>query len=158
MSLADYEGGGMYLQAGHHRVRVTDFRIFQYNSGNDGVEFEVKDERGMGQKVSFVLVDKAFWRLANFARACGISDAEMKAYEPSQANSHTVLINRWVMVSVVPQKDGKYHEVGECWKDGGTAPAVAAPSPEPEVTPSPAGRSNFDPDRVPPPADSDIPF
>lgn len=111
MSLADHYDGGTWLQEGWHDVSIKSYNVFQYNSGSDGVQFELVDTRGRIGKVSFCLVETILWRLAEFAKACGLTKEEAARYEPSSLNSHHVLVGRKLQVRLV--KQDKYHEVVE---------------------------------------------
>lgn len=111
MSLADHYDGGSWLQEGWHDVSIKGYNVFQYNSGSDGVQFKLTDTGGRTGKVSFCLVETILWRLAEFAKACGLTKDEAARYEPSSANSHHVLVGRHLQVRL--EKQEKYHEVVE---------------------------------------------
>lgn len=129
MPLSDHYGDG-WLTAGWHEVRVAEYKMTHNpNSGNDGVEFYVKDRRGNQCKVTFWLTDKAMRRLAWFAQTCGLTEDEARKYEPLDGTSHRLLIGRRLRVLVVPQeKDPKYHEISE-WEALGeeATPETLAP-------------------------------
>lgn len=111
MSLADHYDGGSWLQEGWHDVAIKGYNVFQYNSGSNGVQFELAGAGGRTGKVSFCLVETILWRLAEFAKACGLTKEEAARYEPSSANSHHVLVGRRLQVRLI--KEEKYHEVVE---------------------------------------------
>jgi hypothetical protein len=119
------------LKAGWHEVRVIKYELTNNpNSGNDGVEFYVKDRHDNQCKATFWLTEKAMRRLAWFAQACGLTEEEAKGYEPLDGRSHRLLIGMRVRVLVVPQRnDPKYHEVSE-WEALGeeATPDIEAPA------------------------------
>lgn len=157
MNLADAldsgGGGGAFLQTGWHKVRVTDFRLFKFNSGTEGVEFHVETAEEKKGKVSFTLMydnEGCMYRLAEFATACGLTRADCGNYEPKSAASHAVLLRKSVQVYSEPKKDSKYHEI-TAWRAidakelPNTPPATASPAPLPPVAADvPAGPSNDD--------------
>jgi hypothetical protein len=142
MSLADHWSGGDYLGEGWHSVHVEEYSTFEYNTGSPGVEFVLKDRAGKMQKLSFCLVESIQWRLASFARDCGITEDEAKHYEPLQPNSHSALVGRQVQVHIIkgkPDKNGKqYHEIDQ-WC------SIEEPVDNTPVNPS-LDRRNLDPD------------
>ena len=125
MSLADHFDGG-WLREGWHTVTVKDFRTFQYNTGSDGVEFQVTDDRGQKSKVSFCLVEAALWKLGQFAQACGLTRDQAKKYEPGRENCHNLLVGKQLQVLVVPE--GKYHKIDD-WMSVDETPPAAPPAP-----------------------------
>ena len=148
MSLAEHYdpnkvGGGSWLDVGRHEVTVRSHRLFNYNSGNKGVEFEVADDNGAIAKVGgFVLVEKAVWKLANFAAACGLTRSEMKRYNWEKDDKcHNILLNRHVGVTV--EQVGDYKEVTDFWAVN--AGADEQPKAEQKVA-------------AKPPSNEDVPF
>jgi hypothetical protein len=137
VSLADHWDGD-WLRSGWHEVQVVDLDTSVRNdkTGNSGVSFDVQDERGAKGKVTFWLTDKALWRLASFAAACGLTREEGAKYEPTERRSHLVLMKRKLQVLVIP--DGKYHRVDDWMPLGQVPPSAppAAPEPERETTPT----------------------
>lgn len=109
--------GGKWLKEGWHTVTVKEYRLFEYNSGSPGVEFQVEDAAGSLAKLSHVLIEKCFWTLAGFAQACGMTREECAKYDPETPDNHRMLVGKTVQVLVVP--DGKYHKVAE-WAEAGT--------------------------------------
>lgn len=145
-SLADHWEGN-FLGSGWHDVIVTGYRTFQFNSGNPGVEFEVQSATGTTGKVSgFVLVEKALWKLANFARACGLTKEEAAKYNPHIPNSHQALLNKRVRVRSEKPENSEYYEVVE-WE-----PFKDAASPSPVASANEAATEGA------PPNAKDIPF
>lgn len=109
MSLADHWDGGR-LKAGWHHVKVMEHRLFTANSGNNGVEFTMQCvNTGSNAKEGFMLVDSILWRLANLARACGMTREEAANYDPLNPNHHRKLHGLECWVEMV--KDGEYHKV-----------------------------------------------
>lgn len=110
MSLADHWDGG-WLQAGWHQVKVADYELKPNpKTGNNGVEFAFMGTSTGGRaKDMFWLTEAAFWRLAAFARACGMTRTEAASYEPTNPNDHRKLVGLECWVELV--KKGEYHEV-----------------------------------------------
>lgn len=109
MSLAEHWDGG-YLQAGWHHVKVMEHRLFTAKSGNNGVEFMMQSLDAGGQaKEGFMLLDNCLWRLAQFARACGMTRDEAASYDPLNPNHHRKLHGLECWIEMV--KDGDYHKV-----------------------------------------------
>lgn len=154
MSLYDRKGeGGNWLKEGWHRVRVKEFRLFTYNSNAPGLEFLVQDDQGQQAKASFNLLPQCQYRLASFAQACGLDDAQLKQYEPEKPNSHSKLVGRGVQVRVVP--DGKYHKVDDDGTEG-WAGLNEDTSDKPKPVDPRVDRSEVQ--DVAPPTGNDIPF
>jgi hypothetical protein len=146
MTLGEHydSAGGNYLEAGWHDTIVSDFETFDFNSGNRGVKFTVKGPGDrIGKTNGFVLIENSLWKLAGFAKACGMTKQEMMRYNEQSDQSHQLLLNRPVRVLV--EKVDKYHEV-VAWAvaDGSPLP----PPPEPLRQPAP----------VEPATGGDIPF
>lgn len=158
MSLADYydkEEGGQFLPVGEFHVNIKEYRTFEANSGNKGVDFTVQDpSRRICKTDGFWLTDAAMPRLAGFAKAAGMTREAMAGYEPLLPQSHQALIGRELMVGVTMEdgKDGKqYSRVTSWWPVEAVQPATThqhAPPPG-DVPHNTAPNS--------PPAD-DIPF
>ena len=109
MSLADHYDGG-FLSLGNHEVEIAEIRTFAFNSGNPGVEFHVQDADGRKGKISFVLVDSALWKLANFARDAGLTKDQARQYDPiARPKDHRVMMGR--QVGVIVEKPGEYREI-----------------------------------------------
>lgn len=171
MSLADH-WEGKFLEEGWHVVTVTGAVTFVANSGNTGVNFEVTDSQGRKMKSGgFMLLKQSLWRLANFAKACGMTQDEARRYDPMNAASHRMLINRRLKVLVT--KGEKYNEI----TDFSTLAVPGKPAPVSQPPPVPASvlasaeepQEHFSTDQVedyPPPIteeesipdDSSIPF
>lgn len=143
-------GGGKWLKEGEHEVTIKSFRVFQYNTGNDGLELGLEDGTGRTGKYALSLHPNSLWKLANFAVACGLDDNQMRAYDPVVQSAHNVLMGRkiGVVVELVPSKndpDKKYAEVVEFYATNAepAASTKAAPVQAPDTGA---------------PADEDIPF
>lgn len=142
MNLADdYDKeGGNWLGEGWHNVTVKDVgKLFTYNSGANGVEFNLIGDANRVAKVSFCLKDSIVWRLAKFAKACGLPKADAVHYE------HHMLIGKRVQVMVVP--DGKYSKVDDWAPIGEPTQYVPPPVLAQQAVPA-----------APAPPDDDIPF
>lgn len=160
MSLADYYDG-VYLDAGWHKVRITDLELFNYNSGSDGVKFHLETSQGTKGKISFVLKYDSpgcMARLASFAKACGLTKEDCARYEPERASSHSALLRKSVQVESALDKEGKWHEIVG-WRSinapelPNTAPVMAhdVPSSAPTVAPATPTETYM-------PSGDDIPF
>lgn len=119
---------GNYLPAGKHKVRVVSFKTVTAKKGTSGVKFEFESIDDLLAHETFWLTDKAYPRLASFAKACGLSEKELEAYDPDVANDHAKLVNRVVVIDWQLQ-DGsnKYHEVVN-WEPAGELTRVAMPT------------------------------
>lgn len=142
-SLADYSAS-KYLDVGDHLVKVMSYKEVEAKTHTRGIEFTLNDAHGGKAKETCWITEDAMWRLKLFAVACGLSDEEMRAYDPFVFASHQVLVNHKLHIRVV--KGEKYHEVDECWSTKQDAPDFK-PAPSPEPAPVQQG-----------PKDSDIPF
>lgn len=111
-SLDDYLESG-WLQSGWHHVKVTAYEMTsnpKQSPPTPGVEFQFAGvESGERAKETFWLTDKSLWRLASFARDCGMTKEERKSYDPHNQNEHRKLngMECWIEL----EKDGKYHRV-----------------------------------------------
>jgi hypothetical protein len=106
--------------------------------------------------VAYYLTEKALWRLAQFASACGFSKEECRAYNTDNPNSHTMLHNKQLIVFVAktaPNAEGKsYNEVAEVRKVDFSAPlrpAAAAQTSQPARTPPPSEDNEDPPEGLP---------
>lgn len=100
----DDEGGGKYLKEGWHNVRITGFRLFEYHSGNPGVEFDVEGEHEAQSSLSFVLCDTAIWKLTQFCKCCGMTRKEASTYDPYNERHHKKLVNRKFCLNVIAEE------------------------------------------------------
>lgn len=148
--LADYEGGD-WLGAGWHTVTVMAWKLFEYNTGSEGLELTVADDRNRQKTISFCLAGKGPNRLAAFAKACGLSQAKLEAYDLDNKNSHQILANKRVQIELV--RGEKYCEV-EGWLPVGEPVPVEAPLPTQAYKSSQPGT----PVEEAPPTGSEIPF
>lgn len=134
MSLADHWDGGEYLPVGEFLVTVKSHKLID-KASTPGVEFTVADERGRQSRVTCWLSEKALWKLASFAKACGLTMAEAKAYNPDNQNSHRMLHGKRCMVEVA-KRDDKYSEVIDFWKES-SEPREPKPQPVQPVADAP---------------------
>lgn len=144
------------MGVGDHFVTVESYKATgKSKQNNDGIEFTCVSN-GRKARVVFWLTEAALWRLADFAKACGLTKEEARGYDAFNFSSHRALVNRRVMIRIV--KNGKYHEVDDDngwwaitatnWSNG--VPSDIAPKnrdPEPLPTTAPGA-----------PDDKDIPF
>ena len=92
------EKGG--LPEGWSSVKVTDKRAFKFNSGTDGIEYNVVTKDKVKGKISFALTDAAFWRLGLFAKATGLSEHTLDKFELGD------VIGKYVDVLMAPGRNG----------------------------------------------------
>lgn len=153
MSLADHYGG-TYFKPGDHRVRVRSVKeVTSGKKGTPGLEVIYSDgEREI--KDTLWLTEKAYFRIANLCAALGMSDQEMRSYEPDDPSLQKWMRGKECMIVVVkgtPNQAGKsYSEVEDFYAVPKAGQVAAKPSPQ--ATP-PAS----EPETVPPSGD-DIPF
>ncbi len=123
------QGGGNYLPAGKHRVRVVSFKpVTSTKKGTPGVKFQFESVEGLEAHETFWLTEKAYVRLASFAKACGLTVSDLEQYDPEAANDHAKLVHRWVNIDWELQEGSdKYHEVVN-WEAADNAPALAMPT------------------------------
>src|SRR5690606_15395447 len=111
--LGDHYSDSDYLSQGWHLVEIDECRLFEYNTGNPGVEYVLKDGEGAQTKMSFALSGKGVKRLAHFAKACGLSHEDAMKFDPeSEVHHKKYMVGKKVRVWV--EKDGKYHK-GTDW-------------------------------------------
>lgn len=110
-TLADYydSAGGDYLPAGQHEVTISGVRFFTYNSGGPGVEYILADRLGRTTKLGSSLKHTAWWKIAQLAKACGMSKDECAKFDPSNRPAHNALIGRRLIVDVEQNAKG-FHE------------------------------------------------
>jgi hypothetical protein len=130
--LADHWSEKTYLPEGNHRVAVAGVKFIRYNSGNQGAEYTLKNERGEQVSATFALVDTALWKLAQFASALGVTREDARQFDPMRLDHHSLLIGRECNVEV--GKNGKYTECLAWWALDDAPPTPAAPAP---ATPAP---------------------
>lgn len=106
--------GGKYLGTGRYPVRITSVVIGQNKSGGPQaiVNFVgLGDQTGKEGREYFQLSDKAKWRFANFAKLCGFTDADLKAFKTEMLHGRVVEIEK--TKKGVEVKNGKEHGVYE---------------------------------------------
>jgi hypothetical protein len=105
-----------WLDCGWHRCKVTEYEMFTYNSNNPGVKFKLRGlDRSGRAEASFVILENCFWKLASFARACGMSEEAAAGYNPENQNHHKKLLDRVLYVEVEP--NGEYKKVDNWCKE-----------------------------------------
>lgn len=65
--------GGSYIPEGEHVVTVAEVKQETSKAGAPMIVVILKDRMGREAKEYFTLADNAKWKLAGFAKACGIS-------------------------------------------------------------------------------------
>lgn len=123
------QGGGNYLPAGQHKVRVVSFEpLTSPKRGTPGVKFQFESVDGLEAHETFWLTAKAYVRLASFAKACGLSEGELQQYDPDATNDHAKLVHRWVVIDWQLQAGSdKYHEVVN-WEPADSGSALPMPT------------------------------
>lgn len=171
MSLADYADSGSWMKAGVHDVSVRAVRVFEYNTGTPGVEFTLADQAGRTIKTGMPLSEKALWKLASFAQACGMTKEQLRTYDPNNDSAHRILINKRLRITIEKPEGSKYHEVAD-WEP---IPNGRAPQPAPQERPAarqpsqpavaPTAEPQYDNSAPPetddysgPPSGDDVPF
>ncbi len=132
MSLADYYKEKTYLEAGEHLVTVDEYEIVFAKSGTKGVKLHLVDSQDKKIKETFYLTEKALPRLAGFARACGLTEQEMGAYDEDNDDSHEVLLGKRVNIWVTegkPNDDGKTYNEVKSWNPATMEQIPAHPGP-----------------------------
>jgi hypothetical protein len=66
---------------------------------------------GAISKAGFVLTQTSYWKLAGFAKACGLTREQAANYDPDRESSHRMLLRKRLQVYVI--KKGDYHEVDD---------------------------------------------
>lgn len=147
MSLADYADSGSWMKAGTHDVSVRAFRTFDYNTGNPGVEFTLADSAGRTIKTGMPLTEKALWKLASFAQACGMTKEQLRTYDPHNPTAHRMLVNKRLRITIEKPEGSKYHEVADWEPIPNGRPTVQTPQERPiaNSAPPPQQQANHQP-------------
>ena len=127
--------GGNWLEAGNYTAKIVDFREFQANTGNKGVEITFEHPNGKQAKGSWMLLPNCYWRLANLCDAAGLSETVMRNFNERNPIAWLTkhLSNKRCGITVSLQKGSdRYHEVTNVFDPNGEA----QPS-EPESEPQP---------------------
>lgn len=94
-------GEGNWMGPGWHDSKVTEFKVGESDvKKTPYVEFTLASLTGQTGTVSFYLTPDAMFRLAGFAKACGLSDQAMRIYDPESRNAHNMLRNKRVLVFI----------------------------------------------------------
>jgi len=105
------KGGSMFLEPGTHLVHIFEVKDND-KTPKPSIDVIFKNDQGQSIKEMFSLSEKAQWRLALLAIACGYAtdsdDPRLDDFLP------TDLIGKDVMIQVV--KVDKYSEVKSFWK------------------------------------------
>ncbi|MCK4624047.1 MAG: hypothetical protein KAV00_01965 [Phycisphaerae bacterium] len=168
-NLADHWDDSNYLPEGWHDVVVKEFKLIDRDP--PGVSFTVVHQES-GQQCE----TDAFWlanapgssatgsplfRLAGFAKACGLSREESAHYDIDDPNSHAMLVGLKLRVLVTLEKE-KYHRATE-WAAWQQFDTTKAPSPPGRLAaPNPMVRSSISlpdtPGFQPKPLGPEVPF
>jgi hypothetical protein len=100
------EGGEYINSPGFYDVQITDAKDVCSNSGTPGVKYYIKTAAGLASTVTYWLTPAAMPMLKNFAVACGLSEAEIENFQPTNLIGHQVNIE-----FVTNTKDAKYLDV-----------------------------------------------
>jgi hypothetical protein len=137
MPLNKYKGSD-YLDVGWHDVTVKGFEIFTAHSGSSAVKFNCVGPTGAAMEACLwlngfdqktqQLSKKCLWKLAKFAKSCGLSDEQLAQYNEDDPNSHAALVGKKVKILVMPQR-GKpqYCEVADFMPVTAPTPAYDGP-------------------------------
>jgi hypothetical protein len=121
------KGGGSYLEPGDHLVHIFEVKDND-RTDKPAVDVTYKNDQGQTIKDTFWMTDKALFRIANLAIACGYA-GDAKDEKLKKLNT-TALCGREVMIRVAKetsQRDGKeYSVVKSFWKSNGAAPKAVA--------------------------------
>lgn len=156
-SLAD-SWDGKYMGTGVHDVTIVGRKQFTANSGAEGIEFSFRDVAGRTINDAFYPKnEKTWWRIANLAKACGMTKAQAAEFDPSLPQNMGWFLNRRLKINVAKPEGKKYHEVVEYVvpEKGAALPASAPPTDDGPPL------SIYDSPRYAPPdpeLDRDIPF
>ena len=108
-------------------------RAFKFNSGTDGIEYNVVTKGKVKGKISFALTDAAFWRLGLFAKATGLSEHTLDKFELGD------VIGKYVDVLIAPGKNGYLEAKAFApFGEGGANGEKPKPSVAKEEPPAPA--------------------
>ena len=102
--LSDFLEGS--LSPGWHDVTVESVEAFTSRQGNPAIRFICRADDGRTVAAMFTLVGQGARFLARFARACGMSDSELKTYDENSMEHHERLLNR--PVKILLEKNGDY--------------------------------------------------
>lgn len=145
MSLADHWDGS-YLTEGWHAVLVQSFESFTTPppKNTPGVKFILVGSQNRSIKADFWVTEAAQCILAQFAKACGLTQDEARNYDPLDGRSHVMLCNREVQVFIAKGKpresDSKQFNEVKDW----------LPIDEPTPAHKPAPASTETPAQTPP--------
>ena len=98
------KGGSMFLEPGTHLVHIFEVKDND-KTPKPSIDVIFKNDQGQSIKEMFSLSEKAQWRLALLAIACGFA---------ADSEDPTDLIGLDVMIQVI--KADKYSEVKSFWK------------------------------------------
>jgi hypothetical protein len=128
------KGGSMFLEPGSHLVHIFEIRDND-KTPKPSIDVIFKNDQGQSIKEMFSLSEKAQWRLALLAIACGFAtDSEDPALDDFLP---TDMIGKDVMIQVV--KADKYSEVKSFWKvDAGAQSLINGLKKNPGLKASPA--------------------
>ena len=108
---------GSWMPPGEHDVVITSYKPFTANSGNRGIEYTFRDNLGRTIKDACYLSQKALWKLANLAKACGMKKQQAASFDETNERQHSWFINKRLRIIVekgAPNAAGKsYSEVSE---------------------------------------------
>jgi len=124
---------GKIVDEGWHDMEIVNAKMFKYNTGSPGIEFELQGDGG-GITASFCLVETILWQLADFCKACGLTSEQLAKYDTDSMNSHRRMVGRKVRVLVVKKKKaGRERPIKEVeeWE------SVDSPPPKPFIRPEP---------------------
>lgn len=105
---------GKYFGAGEFDVTIVSKKPFiSEQKGTPGIEFTFRDATGRTISERFYPATKAVFRLANLAKACGMTKDQAIQFDPTIDRNLDWFINRPCRISVGKKEGSKYHEVKE---------------------------------------------
>ena len=128
MSLYDHlSEGGNYLRDGNHICTIKRVEFFNSTKGTRGVKFHCASA-GAITNIAFWITEKALPILAAFAKAAGVSDAQMKRIDTEAERGFEVFIN--LTVGIVVVQNGQYYQGDKFFAPNAEPPVAPAPRPE----------------------------
>lgn len=122
--LGEHEGETMPV--GVHNVTITGKEFKNSQNGNMMAIIEFTNAESHRIEERYVLTEKALWRLANLAKAVGMTKQERDAFDVMSARCYDTLIGRSLTIQVVEERNpdnGKtYNKVSAVQPLQGKAP------------------------------------
>ena len=127
--LADYELD--LLPEGWHECTVMKFNAVNANSGKTAVAFTLQGDEDKTIGLTFWLTDKALWRFAKFAAACGLNKEQRQKLDAENEQFYPVFVGRriraLVELSEANEKGKRFLECDEFEASAEEQPPVIMP-------------------------------